>query len=64
MRFSYLNLSLPRIRNYDILILTRTLNSPNRKGDIGMAEVITFPETKALEDKLPINITAVDERNL
>ena len=52
---------MPRIRNYDILILTRTLNSPNRKGDIGMAEVITFPETKALEDKLPINITAVDE---
>ena len=26
-----------------------------------MAEAITFPETKALEDKLPINITAVEE---
>ena len=26
-----------------------------------MAEVITFPETKALEDKLPININAVNE---
>lgn len=26
-----------------------------------MAEVITFPETRALEDKLPINIKAVNE---
>ena len=26
-----------------------------------MAEAITFPETKALEDKLPVNITAVEE---
>ena len=61
MQFGYLNLALPRIRNYHILILTRTFKSPNWKGDIGMAEVITFPETKALEDKLPINITAVEE---
>ena len=26
-----------------------------------MAEAIPFPETKALEDKLPVNITAVEE---
>ncbi|MDE3001584.1 MAG: hypothetical protein OXU79_21105 [Gemmatimonadota bacterium] len=26
-----------------------------------MAEAITFPETMALEDKLPVNITAVEE---
>lgn len=43
------------------IILTRTFKSPNRKGDIEMAEAITFPQTKALEDKLPTNITAVEE---
>ena len=61
MRLSCLKLPLPRIRNYDILISPRTRNNPIRKGDIGMAEVISFPETKALEDKLPININAVNE---
>lgn len=43
------------------IILTRRDTSPYRQEVIEMAEAITFPESKALEDKLPANITAIEE---